>query len=253
MATRDGFDPAHPLPLFLDDPYEPQGIGTARDGAVTWSRVIKASILIAAAAAIGIAVLSGNPVALVADVTASLVDSLGLQPRTAPSTPTLQATADAQVSPPAAQDTPTRDEIAASEPAGQDQTEKSEPPTDALFRQFQAWAADKDAQADVVLVQPVQDAPAKAVQNGPAQDAPAQAVENDRVPLRIMREHPLVQPAHSARAEMRVQNPRKKIRRTQNAQVAPAQDARAQAARAPDQSAPNAQAPSFLQAFGVRN
>ncbi|MGH9811103.1 MAG: hypothetical protein ACRD9W_28315, partial [Terriglobia bacterium] len=85
MPTSDGFDPGHPLPVFLDDRYEQQGIGIARDRAVTWSRVFKATTLIVAATAIGVAVLSGNPVALVADVTASLADNLGLQPGTAPS------------------------------------------------------------------------------------------------------------------------------------------------------------------------
>ena len=118
----------------------------------------KVGILTATAAAIGIAVLfAGNPVNL-ANVAASLVDNLGLQPRTEQPTPTTQSTADAEASPPAARDTPARDEIAASDIAGQDQTEKTEPSSDALFRQFQAWAADK-AQADVRPVQPAQDTP----------------------------------------------------------------------------------------------
>lgn len=245
MPTKDGFNPDHPLPLFLADEPEQQGIGKAWDRAVISSRVLKASILVATATAIGIAILSvGNPVTLFADVTASLVDKSALQPATDQSTPTIQSTADAQALPPTAKDAPTRDEIAAaSESAGQSQTESSEPSSEALFRQFQAWAAEKDAQAQVGPVESVQDAPAQVVQN-----APAQVAENARAALQ---KHRPVRPVHSARAEIRpVQNPRKKVRREQNApvQVPPAQDARAQ-----DQSMQNAQAPSLLQTFGWRN
>jgi len=247
MPTKDGFNPDHPL--FLADEPEQQGIGKAWDRvAVISSRVLKASILVATATAIGIAILSmGNPGTLVAYITASLVDKSALQPGTDQSTPTIQSTADAQALPPTAKDAPTRDEIAAaSEPAGQSQTENSEPPSEALFRQFQAWAAEKDAQAQVGPVQHVQDATAQVVQN-----APAQVAENARAPLRPMQKHRHVRPVHSARAEIRpVHNPRKKVRREQNArvQVPPAQDARAQ-----DQSVQNAEAPSFLQTFGLRN
>ena len=243
MPTRDGFSPDHPVPLFLADEPEQQGIGKARDRAVIVSRVLKASILVATATAIGIAILSvGNPVTLFADVTASPVDKSALQLGTDQSTPTIQSTADAQALPPTAKDAPTRDEIAAaSESAGQSQTENSEPSSEVLFRQFQAWAAEKDAHAQVGPVQSVQDAPAQVAQN-----VPAQVAENARAPLRPKQKDRHVRPVQSARAEIRpVQNPQKKVRREQNARV---QDARAQ-----DQSVQNAQAPSFLQTFGWRN
>ncbi len=250
MSTKDGFNPDHPLPLFLADDPEQQGIGKAWDRAVILSRVLKASILVGTATAIGIAILSvGNPVTLFADVTASLVDKSALQPETDQSTPTIQSTADAQALPLTAKDAPTRDEIAAaSEAAGQSQTENSEPSSEALFRQFQAWAAENDAHAQV-------GAPAQVVQNtAPAQvaeNAQAQVAENVPAPLRPMQKHRRVRPVQSARAEIRpAQNPPKKIQRERNtrAQVPPAQDARAQ-----DQSVQNAQAPSFLQTFGWRN
>ena len=235
MPTEDGFYPDHPLPLFLADEPEQQGIGKAWDRAFISSRVLKASILVATATAIGIAILSvGNPVTLFADVTVSLVDKSALQPGTDQSTPTIQSTADAQALPLTAKDAPTRDEIAtAAESAAQSQTENSEPSSEALFRQFQAWAAEKNAQAQVGPVQSVQ-------------DAPALVAENARAALR-----PMQKPVQSARAELRpVQNPRKKVRREQNArvQVPPAQDARAQ-----DQSVQNAESPSFLQTLGWRN
>ena len=250
MPMKDGFNPEHPLPLFLADEPEQQGIGKAWDRAVILSRVLKASILVATATAIGVAILSvGNPVTLFADVTASPVDKSALQPGTDQSTPTIQSTADAQALPLTAKDAPTRDEIAAaSESAGQSQTENSEPSSEVLFRQFQAWAAEKDAHAQV-------GAPAQVVQNtAPAQvaeNAQAQVADNVPAPLRPMQKHRRVRPVQSARAEIRpAQNPRKKIQRERNAraQVPPAQDARAQ-----DQSVQNAQAPSFLQTFGWRN
>ncbi|MGY8678965.1 hypothetical protein Q2941_14370, partial [Bradyrhizobium sp. UFLA05-153] len=142
MPTKDSFDPDYPLPLFLADEPEQQGIGKAWErAAVISSRVLKASILVATATAIGIAILSvGNPVTLFADVTASLVDKSALQPGTDRSMSTIQSTADAQALPPTAKDAPTRDEVAAvSEPAGQ-----SQPGTDRSTSTIQSTA---DAQA----------------------------------------------------------------------------------------------------------
>jgi hypothetical protein len=251
MPTKDGFDPAHPLPPFLADQAE-QGIGNALDGAapksrIFTSRIFKASILIAAATAIGIAVLAaGDPVALLAWGSASLIGNSSSQ-----STPTIQSaadapalipsTTDAQVLPPTTKDAPTRDEIAASEPAGKDQTENSGLPSETLFRQFQAWAAEQETQARGEPVQPVQDAPAQVVQN-----VPAPAAENIRVrPVQKRRQARAVQ---NARAEMRTQNVRKQVRRAERARAErpPVQDARAQ-----DTSVQDAQGLPFL--FGLRN
>ncbi|WP_284274567.1 hypothetical protein [Bradyrhizobium iriomotense] len=226
MPTKDSFDPDYPLPLFLsaDEP-EQQGIWKALDRTVISSRILKTSILAVTATAIGVAILSvGNPVTLFADVTASLIDRSTLQPGTDQPTPTIQSTADAEALPPTAKDAPTRDEIAAaSEPAGQRQTENSEPSSEALFKQYQAWAAEEDTRAQVKPVQPVQ-------------DAPAQVVENAPTPVRPVQKHRRVRPVQNSRAEIRhVQKPR---------QVRPVQDARAQ-----DQSVQNAQAPSFLESL----
>src|SRR5215475_12575145 len=137
MPMNDHFDPADPLPRFLADPREPHDFGSVHDGV---SRLFKMSALIAAVAAIGIATLAlGDPVALFAEVTASLVGHSSPQPGTDQaaqpgadqSTPTIQtadnapaltrSTADTQTdnlaSPPTAKDTPVRDEVAAAEPA----------------------------------------------------------------------------------------------------------------------------------------
>ncbi len=256
MPMEDGFHPDHPLPLFLADRPKRQGIQKPSDRAVISSRVFKASILIATATATGIAVVSlGDSVTLFTDVTASQINNSWLQPgtdrpgatiqSTADAPALIQSTADAQALPRTAKDTPPRDEIAASEPSGRDQAEKSEPSSEALFRQFQAWAAEQDAQANVGPVQPVQDPPAKV-----AQTAPAQVAGNAGVPHRLKQKRSHVLPVHNAPAEMRTQNIRKRVGRAQSARVErpPIQDARAQS-----QSAQDVQAPSFLSTFGLRN
>lgn len=263
----DQFTPDDPLPLFVTehaDEFEQQGIVEVWDKPGFSSRILTMSILVVTAAAIGIAILwMGNPVTLFAEVTASLVDKSpadkpALQPDTDQSTPIIQptaiqptaaqSTAEAQALPSTVKDAPTRDEIAAApvpaapasvasvpaapEPAGQSQTENSEQSSEALFKQFQTWAAEKEAHAQAEPVQP-------------AQDAPVQVAQNVQAPVRPMQKHRKVRPEQNARAEIRhVQKPRARVRREQNAQVQvqPVQDARAQA-----QPAQPAQAPSFLQ------
>lgn len=257
MATKDGFRPDDRFPLFLSEhAEEPEqaGIGIAWDRAVISSRILKTSILVVTATAIGIAILSvGNPVALLANVTASLVDKSALQPGTDQPTPTIQSTAGTQDLPPTASDAPTRDEIAAAfEPSDQSQTEISQPPTEALLKQFQAWAAEEDTRAQVGPVQLIQ----------PVQDAPIQVVQDAAAQIRPMQKHRQVRSAQNARAEIRPErNPRAKVRRKHNprakvrgeeqnaqVQVPPLPDARAQ-----DQPVQNAQAPWLLQSFGWRN
>jgi hypothetical protein len=248
MPTRDGFDPDQPVPLFLADEPEQQGIGKAWDRAVIAPRVLKASILVATATAIGIAILwVGNSVTLFADVTTSRVDKSTLPAGADQSAPTIQSTADAQALPPPAKDAPTSDEIAAaSDSAVQSQTENIEPSSEVLFRQFQAWAAEKDAHAQVAPVQPVQEAPEQV-----SQHASVQVAQNAEAPLPPLQRHRHVRPVQNARAEIRsAQNPRKKLRREQDArvQLPPARDARARG-----ESVQNVQAPSLLQTLGLRN
>jgi hypothetical protein len=255
MTSKDGFAPDHPLPLFLSEhaeqPRRP-GSGKARDRAVS-SRILKTGIVVVTAAAIDFAILSvGNPVALFASVTASLVDASALQP-----------TADAQGLQPTARQAPTRDEIAAAlRTANLGQTEIRQPsaeaalkefqawavaeqtgdqiaaPAEALLDQFQAWAAEEDARV------PVQPAP----RAEPVQDTPAPVVQIVREEVQPVQRHRQVRPA---RAEVRpVHNSRPKVRREQiaRAQARPAQDARAQ-----EGSGQTAQIPSFLQSLGWHN
>jgi hypothetical protein len=276
MPMNDSFDPADPLPRFLTE--QPDFGGVHDEGAAA-SRFFKASILITAVMATGIAVLAiGEPAALLSKVTASLVGNSSPQPGTDPLAPAIQtaanapaltqstadAQADAQALPPTANDAPARNEVAAPEPAAKDPAETSAPSSEALFRQFQTWMSDQDAQAKAEPAQPVQDAAAQPAQDAPAQvaqDAPAQAADNVQAPHRLAQKHRHVPAEHNAQAEMRTQSPRKPVRRVQDARaerppvqparppVQPVQDARAQQ----DPSGPNAQAPGFMSIFGQRN
>ena len=254
MPTEDDFTSDHSLPLFLSghaDEHEERGS----------LLLLNASIFVLVASLVGMAIILslGNPAKVFADIKASLTDISALQPGTVQSTPTIpsaptvqsaaeavQSTADAQALPPTAKDAPTRDEIAAApEPAGQSQTENSEPASEALFRQFQAWAAEEGTRAQVKPVQPAQDAPAQV-----AQDAPAPVVENAPSPVRPMQKQ-RARSGQNGRAEIRhVQKPRAKDLREQNARV---QAPHVTDARAQDQPLQNVQAPSFLQSFGWRN
>lgn len=250
MANKDGFPLDDRYPVFLSEQAEETGqpdIGKVLGRAAISSRILKASILVATATAIGIAILSvGDPVALVADITASWVDKPALQPDTDPSTPAIQSIAGTQDLPTTTSDAPARDEIAAAvEPADQAQTEIGQPPTEALFKQFQAWADEQDTRAQAVPVQPVQAAPVQV-----AQDARAQAVQDAPAQVRPVKKHRRVRSVQNARAEIRHQrNPRAKLREEQNAreQAPPVPDARAQ-----EQPVQNGQFPSLLQSFGLR-
>jgi hypothetical protein len=270
MAIKDDFpDDRFSLFLseYADKPEEPD-IGKAWDTPVISSRIFKTGILVvtATAIAIGIVLLSvGNSVAFFTNVTASLVDKSALQASPDQSTPTIQSTAGSQVLTPAARDeppvnsgvnpesapplddksalrppisgaptatdAPTRNETAAAfEPTDQSQTKNRQVSADVLFKEFQAWTAER------VRVQPAH--------------TPAQVVQDARPPqVGPMKKHRQVLPDQNARAEIRpVQNPRKKVRREQNAQVTSVQDASTH-----DKPAQNAQAPSLPQSLGWRN
>jgi hypothetical protein len=110
--------------------------------AVISSRVLDVSILVATATAIGVTILSvGNPLALFAEVKSAP------QPGADQSTPLILTSAIQSPADPEAL-SPTHEIAAASVRASQPQTEKSEPSSsEALFRQFQAWAAEQDAPA----------------------------------------------------------------------------------------------------------
>jgi hypothetical protein len=182
MATKDGFYPGDPLPLFLSADEPEQGIGN--DKAVISLRGLMASLLVAVVTATGIAILS-DQVTLFAGVTASPVDTSAPQPGADQPTPTIQSaviqsTDVVEALPPTAKDAPTR-EISVPEPAGQTQKENDKASLEALFREYQAWAAEQDARALAAPV--VKNAPAsvRSVQKQRAR-AQNQSVQNAEEP-----------------------------------------------------------------------
>jgi hypothetical protein len=231
VPMKDNFTSDEPLPLFLCDRADEHQQRVA-------SRLPKASIMVIAAAASGIAIaLSlGNPVKLFANVTAPSTDMSALRLGSDQLTPTIQSTADTQALPPTAREAARNDEIAATfEPADQSRSRIREALSGALLKQFQTWAANEDARVQAEPVQPVQ-------------NAQAQVSQDDRAPVRGVRKQRRVRPVQNARAEIRsVENPRARILRDQDARVVRhAQDGRAQ-----DQSVQNGQAPS--QSLGWRD
>jgi hypothetical protein len=110
--------------------------------AVISSRVLDVSFLVATATAIGVTILSmGNPLALLAE------GKSAPQPGADQSTPIILTSAIQSPADPEALSS-THEIASASKLACQTQTENSEPSSsEALFRQFQAWAAEQDARA----------------------------------------------------------------------------------------------------------
>jgi hypothetical protein len=209
METND------PIPLFLSNPIEiPEQTASLRpwERAVTASRILTTGIWFVTAAAIVFAVLSvTNPLALFENATASLFAKPAPHDGTSQSMPIIQSTADTQVLPPTASEAPTGDEIAATlKTADQSQTDTRQPSPEALLNQFQARAAEEDAEVQVRPVPPAQDPQAQVVQTAPEQVRP-------------------VQKQRQVRAKV-VKNARAKVRPEQNAQ---AQDGSVQNAQAP--------------------
>jgi hypothetical protein len=244
MPTQDDFDSTQPPAFLLADQAERQDTEDTPFRAVTSSRVFMAIALIAAATAIGAAALSvENPMTLLANVTAPLVGNSEPQPGSEQSTATIQPAAEAPASiqsaaaevqpvPQTAKDEPNQSQVAVAEPANEPASEKTEPASEDLFRKFQAWAADKDAQPKDAAVQPVEDAPAQVVKRVA------------RVPHRLVPRQPHVYPVRNARAEARPQAPRKRAR---------PEPPRTSDARAQDPYVQTDQPQSFLSTFGLRN
>ncbi len=248
MPAKDDFDPAQALPRFLVVQAEQDNVP---DEAVGPSRASKVRVLIITAAAAGIAVLAiGNPLALVAEVSALLAgnSALPVAPiQSAGDAPALiaAATADAQdlpkQLPPATIAAPASAEVAVPGPAGKEPTENVES-SETLFNQFQAWAAAQDAQKPNAAEQPAQDAPASIMQDLPP------AAKNLRVPHRHVQKRQPVRPTvRNARAEVRTQNLQRQIPQAARAARAPAPDPRAQDAAAQDGQT------GFMGIFGQRN
>jgi hypothetical protein len=156
--AKDRFPPNVRIPVFLSDPDEPEhrGIGKA------WVGIILS--LGTAAVIVHAVLLVGNPLVLFAKTPASPVTAAP-QDGSGQSMPAIQSTASAQALPPTAREAPGGDELlAAFKTAFESKTEVDQPPTEAMLNQFQAWAANEDAQAQTRPTQPIQDARAQVVQ-----------------------------------------------------------------------------------------
>lgn len=223
MSMKDPFSPDPCIHQLRSEPR-----GKARDRAATSLRILKRGLLVAVATAVGFVVLPPveNTGKILADVTASLVDGSALRPHPHQPAPISQSDTDAQA--PAdvqvlsiAKNEPISGESAASEPIEQNHREIREPSTEILFKQFQAWAAEKDAQ-QLATEQPVPDPPA-------LQTAPPRLVEKTGGSIAPVQKDRHVQRVDNARTRISMQEPRKEIRRPQNARVIvpPAQGAQA--------------------------
>jgi hypothetical protein len=173
-----------------------------------------------------------NPIVL-ANVTASLVGTSAPQDGTR-SMPKIQSTADATALSPTASEAPTGDEIAAAfKTADQSQTEISQPPAEALLKQFQAWAAEEDTHDEITGAIEPADQSQTEIRQPPAEallkQFQAWAAEKDARaevrPVKNAREH--VRSEHNVRAKVRrlhdvrvhvrpVKNARAEVRQEQN-------------------------------------
>jgi hypothetical protein len=174
MATRDPLILSNRASLFVADHTEqPEQsiIGKAWETVIS-SRVAKTAVSVFAIAAIVFAIVTvGNPIALF--VTSSQVSTSAPGDSKGQSMPAIQSTASAQALP-AATEEPTKggELLAAFRTAFESKTEVDRPRADALFNQFQAWAAAEDVPLQVRPSQPIQDAPAQVVQKAQAPPLP---------------------------------------------------------------------------------
>lgn len=166
MATRDPLIPSNRA----EQPQQ-SVIGKAWKTVVS-SRAAKTIVSVFAVAAIVFAIVTvGNPIALF--ISTSQVSTSAPEDSKGQSMPAIQSTASAQALPPAAEE-PTKggELLAAFRTAFESKTEVDQPRADALFNQFQAWAAAEDVPPQVRPSEPIQDAPAQVVQKAQAPPLP---------------------------------------------------------------------------------
>ena len=160
--VKDRFSPNDRIPLFLAGPDE--GAEQSGVGKVVSSKVFRKVVLVFATVAVVFAVVSIGNVILSASVTAYQVSTPAPRDGSGHSTPAIQSTASAEALP----GTPPGDELtAAFRSALENMAEVDQPRAEALFNQFQAWAAEEDALAPAPPPQPVQDVRTHFVENPP--------------------------------------------------------------------------------------
>jgi len=159
--VEDRFPPNEPIPLFLSGPAEETERSRVRK--VVSSEVFRKAALVFAAVAVVFAVVTVGNAILFASVTASQVTPAPWD-GSGHSTPAVQLTASAEAVP----GTPPGDElVAAFRSALENKVEVDQARAEALFNQFQAWAAEEAVQAPPGPPQPVQDVRTDIVQSPP--------------------------------------------------------------------------------------
>jgi hypothetical protein len=137
--VKDRFPPDDRIPLFLSGPAKEAKQSGVRK--IVSSEVFRKIVLVFTTVAIVFAIVSVGKLIFFASVTASEVG-----------TPAIQSTASAETLP----RTPPGDELlAAFKSALENKAEVDQPKAEALLNQFQAWAAEEDAQAPARPPQPV--------------------------------------------------------------------------------------------------
>jgi hypothetical protein len=182
--VKDRFPPNEPIPLFLSGPAEE----TERSGVrkVVSSEVFRKAALVFAAVAVVFAVVSVGNVMLFASVTAYQDSTPAARDGSHHSIPAIQSIARAEAVP----GTPPGDELVAAFRSALENKADDQPRIEAWFNQFQAWAAEEDAQAPAGPHQPVQ-----AVRTD--QDVRTDIVQSPPLPKRRP-----IQAAHTARAQV---------------------------------------------------
>jgi hypothetical protein len=159
---KDRFPANDPIPLFLSGPGGETELSGDRK-VVSWEVFRKAALVIAAIAIVFGVVSVGNAI-LFASVTASQVSPTAPRDSSGHSTPAIQSTASAEAVP----ESQLGDELAAAfKSALENKAEVDRARAEALFNQFQAWAAEEDAQPLPGHQQPVEDVRTDIVQSPP--------------------------------------------------------------------------------------
>jgi hypothetical protein len=161
-VIKDRFPPNDPIPLFLSGPHDETEPSRVRK--VASSEVFRKAVLVFAAVAIVFAVVSVGNAIRFASVTASQVSPPAPRDDSGHSTPAIQSNASAEAVP----GSQLGDEpAAASKSALENKAEVDRARAEALFNQFQAWAAEKDAQALPRPQPPVEDVRTDIVRSPP--------------------------------------------------------------------------------------
>jgi hypothetical protein len=178
--VKDRFPSNDRTPLFLSGPAEEPPKQSGIRKAVS-SGIFRKAVLGFGAAAVVFAAVAAANLNLFASVTASEVNTPAPQDGAGHSMPAIQSTASADVLPRTA---PGDELLAAFKSAFESKAEVDQPRAEPLFNQFQAWAAEEDAQAEVRPPQPLQDAQAQGVEKARAlpmpKPRPIQAAQSAR-------------------------------------------------------------------------